>query len=81
MDNTSQEELNKIKAKEAGWKAKGDAQVKAQDDALVNKFKSMVGMDNTQPTPTPSTPPQTYKSGGTASKRADGIAIRGKTRA
>ena len=54
------DEKQKRQAKEAGWKAEGDKKAKAADDALVNKFKGMIGLGDKEASPTPAP----YKKGG-----------------
>ena len=43
MAEFTKDELAKIKAKEAGWKAEGDKKVKAADEAMIQKVKSKLG--------------------------------------
>jgi len=86
MGDFTKEELAKIKAKEAKWKAEGDAKSAAKDAELVEKVKDKLGIGRpgSAPAETDTMGNVTgMKKGGSVKSKCpiDGIALRGKTKA
>ena len=72
------QEKQKRQAKEMGWKKDAEAKQAKADAEDMRKFNETTNVDTSANT---NAAGDTYKKGGSASARADGCAIRGKTRA
>ena len=72
------QEKQKRQAKEMGWKKDAEAKQAKADAEDMRKFNETTNVDTSA---NANAAGDTYKKGGSASARADGCAIRGKTRA
>ena len=72
------QEKQKRQAKEMGWKKDAETKQAKADAEDMRKFNETTNVDTSANT---NAAGDTYKKGGSASARADGCAIRGKTRA